>query len=197
MKTRKWNIALSVLGWLSLAGLNSSAQASPSLDQVVVSNLVAQAQASAAAYAIEWKVGDQADFILNLGGFGKGTLKKSVTQDQGDSLWIVQDVEILFQKQKVEILLSKVDGKILKMLVNGQEQEVPNDSIEIISQEYTEVTVPAGKFEAVYIVAKTADAPKIEVWINPRDTVMEGTLKQITQTQGITMTMELKSFKRN
>jgi hypothetical protein len=34
------------------------------------------------------------------------------------------------------------------------------------------------------------------VWANPRDTVMEGTVKQAMTTQGIDIVMELTKFSR-
>lgn len=146
---------------------------------------------------INWKVGDTASFDVSIGSFGKmGTNVKTVTKDEGEALWVLQDMNLSAQKQKVEALISKTDGKILKLIVNGQEQQVPNDPIEIISQDYTEITVPAGKFQTVHIVAKSKQVSKLEVWANPRDTVMEGTIKQIANTGMFDLTMELTSFKR-
>jgi hypothetical protein len=146
---------------------------------------------------INWKVGDTAKYDVSAGSFGKlGTSVKSVTKDEGAALWITQDMNLAIQKQKVEILLNKADGKVLKTIVNGQEQNAPNDPIEIISQDYVDVTVPAGTFKAVHIVAKTAKIDHIEVWANPRDTVMEGTLKQEMTMQGINIVMALTSFSK-
>lgn len=146
---------------------------------------------------INWKVGDQAQYDVKAGSFGKlGTMTKAVTKDEGTAIWVTQNMDLLIQKQKVEVLMNKADGKILKMIVNGKEQTVPNDEIEIISQDYTDVTVPAGTFKAIHVVAKTKKIDHIEVWANPRDTVMEGTLKQTMNTQGTDIGMELTSFKR-
>lgn len=155
------------------------------------------AVAAAPLDVIDWKVGDSAQYDVKAGSFGKlGTMSKAVTKDEGSALWITQDMNLMIQKQKVEMLLSKADGKILKMLVNGKEQEIPNDEIEIISQDYTEITVPAGTFKAIHIVAKSKQASSIELWANPRDTVMDGALKQAVKTQGIELVTELTSFKR-
>ncbi len=100
------------------------------------------------------------------------------------------------QQQKTEALINKADGKILKLIVNGQEQQVPNDPVEIISQDYTTITVPAGTFEVIHVVAKTTQSPKIEVWANPRDIVMDGAAKQAAQMQLGTMVLELTGQKR-
>ncbi|MEK6706294.1 MAG: hypothetical protein AABZ06_10940, partial [Bdellovibrionota bacterium] len=126
-----------------------------------------------------------------------GTLKKFVSKDEGAALWIRQDLNLSIQKQQVDMLINKADGKVLKLIVNGKEQAVPDDKIEIISQDYAEVTVPAGTFKTVHVIAKTKQIPTLEVWLNPREVVLEGTIKQIaTTTFNIDIKMELTSFKR-
>lgn len=144
---------------------------------------------------INWKVGDTANFDISAGFFGKvGTMVKSVTKDEGAAIWVKQDAKMQGQNQVVEILLNKADGKVLKMIQNGKETEIPNDKIEIISQDTTEVTVPAGTFKVIHIVAKTEKVSKIELWANPKATVMEGTVKQYIESGFLPITMELTSF---
>jgi len=146
---------------------------------------------------INWKVGDTASYDVKVASFGKiGTNVKAVTKDEGTSIWLTQDMNLSGQKQLAEAQISKADGKILKLIVNGKEQAIPNDPIEIISQDYGEVTVPAGTFQCIHIIAKSKQVSKLEAWMNPRDTVMDGTIKQIAQTQLFPLTMELTSFKR-
>ena len=145
---------------------------------------------------INWKVGDTASYKVSIASFLNGTMVKSVSKDEGTSLWVKQDLDLSIQKQVIEMQLNKADGKVLKVLINGQEQQIPNDKVEVISQDYVDVTVPAGTFKAIHIVAK-AGGKNVEVWANPRDTVMEGTLKQIADTGMVgNMVMELTSFKR-
>ena len=145
---------------------------------------------------INWTVGDTASFNVSAGAFGKvGTMVKSVTKDEGKALWVQQDMDLQFQKQKVEILIQKSNGQILKMLVDGKEQKIPDQNIEVISQDYTEITVPAGTFKVLHIVAKSKEASKIEVWTNPKETVMDGAVKQIISTGFVDITTELTSFK--
>ena len=145
---------------------------------------------------INWKVGDTTKYNVAVS-FIKGTNVKSVTSDEGTSIWVRQNMDLMVQKQVVDIQMNKADGKILKMLVNGKEQAVPNDKVEVISQDYAKVTVPAGTFDSIHIIAKTEQISKIEVWANPRDTAMDGTLKQIAASQMGDITMELTSFSRN
>jgi opacity protein-like surface antigen len=147
---------------------------------------------------INWKVGDTAQYDVTVGSFGKmGTMVKSVTKDEGTSIWMEENMNLTVQQQKVEVQINKADGKVLKTIVNGQEQTTPDDPIQVISQDYVDVTVPAGTFKAIHIVAKTKQVDHIEVWANPRDTVMDGTLKQDMTTQGMDIVMALTSFTKS
>jgi len=145
---------------------------------------------------IEWKVGESADYKLNMGGFINGTMSKTVDHDEGNTVWLKQNIDLSFQKQVMEVQMDRATGKILKILANGQPQEIPNGNIEIVSQDYTTITVPAGKFDCVHVVAKTEDSKNVEVWMNPRDTVMDGALKQIMDSQLGKVTLELTKFKK-
>lgn len=143
---------------------------------------------------INWRVGDSMDYSISLV-LGSGTAKKYVTSDEGAALWFTQDIAILGQNQKVEALIQKADGKLLKLKVNGKDQTVPNPHLEIIDQEVTSITVPAGTFDCVHVRAKS-DGKKIEVWANPAQTVMDGSLKEVADSGMIgDMTLTLTSFK--
>jgi hypothetical protein len=145
---------------------------------------------------INWKVGDRMEYQVAVGFFGKiGSMFKTVSKDEGDALWVHQEIDLKVQKQVVDMLISKADGKILKLIQNGQETQIPNDKLDVISQDYGEVTVPAGKFDCIHIIAKTQQVSKIELWANPSATVMDGAIKQIMATQLGDITMELASFK--
>ena len=145
---------------------------------------------------INWKVGDKMEYQVTVGMFGKiGLMQKTVSKDEGAALWVHQEVDLKFQKQVVDMLINKADGKILKLIQDGKEAQIPNEKLEVISQDYAEVTVPAGTFDAVHIIAKTQQVSKIELWANPAATVMDGGLKQIMATQLGEIKMELVSFK--
>lgn len=157
-----------------------------------------EAQNQQALNVINWKVGDTQIFSVSAMFGMTGQMVKSVTKDEGSALWIKQQINLANQNEVVETLLNKADGKVLKMIRNGQEQPLPSDDDkpEIISQDYGPVTVPAGTFQAIHIVAKTKQVKRLELWANPRDTVMEGTLKTMIDQGFIKMTMELKEFKK-
>ena len=144
---------------------------------------------------INWKVGDSESFNLSVGSFLKGTMTEVVTKDDGDgSIWMQEIMDLTVQKETVDTQLNKATGKIMKMLVNGQEQQIPDETVTIISQDYTEITVPKGTFKAMHIVAKSAQSDHIEMWANPAATAVSGTIKMISATQLGDMTMELTDF---
>jgi hypothetical protein len=82
------------------------------------------------------------------------------------------------------------------MIRNGQEQSIPDNDIEIISQDATEIKVKAGTFKAIHIVAKSKEIERIEMWANPRDTAIDGTIKQMVKSQMGMISFELTAFKR-
>jgi hypothetical protein len=139
---------------------------------------------------INWKVGDSSDYNLSMV-FGKGSMHKEVTGEEDRGVWLTQDVAIMGQKDNSQVLFDRDTGKILKMLHNGKEQAVPNEQPEIISQEYTDVTVPAGTFKSIHIVAKTKSVKKIEIWANNKEVVIDGAIKEILSTQFGDLTLEL------
>ncbi len=146
---------------------------------------------------INWKVGETANYnVTAMFGFVKGTLAKSVASEEGNAVWIKQDMNLMNQKQLVEMLMDRADGKILKMKQNGQDAQIPDEKPEVISQDYAEITVPAGTFKCVHVIAKSKSSSKIEVWANPVETVMEGSVKQIAASQMGEVTMEMTSFKK-
>jgi hypothetical protein len=157
---------------------------------------------SVLGYLINWKVGDGANYNVTMAQLPiPGTMTKAVTKDENDgTLWFNETIDLMIQKQSVDIQIDKTSGKVLKEIVNGQEQTVDNTPPTVISQDYTSVTVPAGTFKAIHIVAKTTtqgQEAQIEEWANPKDTCMDGSIKMIMTTQGQTITMEMTNFKKN
>jgi hypothetical protein len=141
---------------------------------------------------INWKVGDKADYNVGIASMGNmGTMTKSVTSGDDTTLWIEEDMSLMGQTEKVQIQMNRADGKVLKTIVNGQEQNTPDDPITVVSQDYTSITVPAGTFKVLHVLAKSASVSKIEVWANPQAIVMDGAAKQVMATQMGDVSMEL------
>ena len=148
---------------------------------------------------INWTVGDTMEYSIDLG-FLKGKMTKKVASeikvDGEPCIWISTLTDLTVMKDTVEILMRRSDGKVLKIIHNGKEIAIGDDNIEIVKQEYTEVTVPAGKFKAIYVVLNTKEVKNMEIWVNSADTVMDGMLKTILPTQFGKATIELLSFKK-
>lgn len=159
--------------------------------------LVSTIRNTSPADLINWKVGDGMDYEVASEQFGNmGTLNKSVTSEEGGAIWVKQSMAVLGQNEVVEALIRRADGEILKMLRNGKEVDVPNDTIEIIEQEVTTIELDGlGKFDCIHVVAKSTQIERFELWANPQATVMDGTLKQLIPTSFLTLEIVLKAFR--
>jgi len=179
--------------------ISTAAQASQSMGQFLFAGQVQLLQNEVVAQGLNWKVGDANDYKLNMGGFINGTMKMYVREITADGIWMVQDVDLMIQKQKIEVLIDANTGEIKKMLVNGQEQQPPKSDYEVVDQKEANVTVPAGTFKAIYIKIKdNANNGQIsEQWVNPRDIPLSGMIKSLADSQLGKVTIELNSFKRN
>jgi hypothetical protein len=139
------------------------------------------------------------NYSLDLGGMDLGTMTMTTTKDEDKAVWVESktNIPMMGKEDVMDMLISRVDGKTLKMIHNGQEEQIPDQNIEIVSQDYTSVTVPAGTFKCMHVVAKTKDVSKVEIWANPQATALMGMLQQAADTQMGTMTAKLTSFKKN
>jgi hypothetical protein len=184
-------VAVALFALLPLAPAAHASQAS----DLALAVSAARAQSLKNLNVINWKVGDTENFQIAAASMGNlGTEVETVESDTGTALWVKETMALEGQNQVAEMLLNKADGKILDYKVNGQEQTIPDDTVTITSQDYENVTVPAGTFKSEHIVANEGTTTGIELWVNPDATVMEGSLKQLVPTQyGITLDIELTS----
>lgn len=161
----------------------------PSLTQLVLS------QQYSPFAMLDWKIGDKMEYDVKMGFFGKvGTMQKEVTGEQGDTVIFQQKIVMQSQNELVEVWINRYTGAVEKIIRNGKEEEIGDDGLEIIEQKDTTVTVPAGTFDALYIHAKTKQVSKIEIWMNPNETCMDGALKQVMKTSLAPVEMLLTSF---
>jgi hypothetical protein len=159
------------------------------------------AQSESLANRIRWQVGEYHNIEIEMA-FGNGTGVKTVTQDvpEQNALWYVTTMNLMGQEQKTEALMSREDGKILRLIVNGEEKDPNADSgeLEIIEQYQTKVTVKAGSFDCFYVKARQTaegqEAQEFEVWINPVDVNLDGMLKVVIQSMFGPVTMSLTKF---
>jgi hypothetical protein len=187
---------------ISTAGLGTQAKANTfdvaRVTQETARNLQTQTMAQAQfASGLNWKVGDQADYTVSIGGFINGTSHNFVREDIGASLWMVQDMDLgVAGKQMVEVLIGKATGKIEKLLVAGKEQTPPDAADqEVLEMHEDNVTVPAGSFPCIYVKIKSKKEGSIqEQWINPQTVPMSGLLKALADSQIGKVTQEATKF---
>jgi hypothetical protein len=195
---KKYLIGITLILGLS----NGLAQAQmPSIDlSNVMKAFVAADIAQTQANLINWKVGDyhkiKVEFLF---GGGKGSKEATKEDKERNGVWLETKISLMGQDQKTEVLYDRASGKVLEVIVNGepQEQGGEDSEFEIIEQKETEVTVPAGKFECMYIKAKTVaqgQETTIQAWLNPVDVVLDGMLKVVFDTQMGPLTMLLEKF---
>lgn len=147
---------------------------------------------------LDWKVGDTASYNVDMG-FIKGSMVTSVRSVAADGIWMDQNMDLGFAgKQKMETLIDPNTGEIKKMLVNGKEQQIPKQDIEVIEVKEARVTVPAGTFDCIHARLKDKENNnEINAWINPQLIPMSGMLKQVAPSQFGNVTVALKSYKKN
>lgn len=176
----------------------ATANAYTTLGEALFAAQQQQIQESVVTQGLNWQVGQENNYKLNMGGFLNGTMKMSVREIGADGAWLVQDIDLSIQKQKVEVLIDLNNGQIKKMIVNGKEQTPPKADYEVVEQKEDHITVPAGSFDTIYIKVKDrANNNAIsEQWINPRDIPISGMAKSLADSQLGKVTIELTSFKK-
>jgi hypothetical protein len=183
-------------GMMALTGHAQAKDASDLAREIAIATLQASVFAEREINnLINWKVGEYTDYSLEAMGMPLGTMKKYVASEVGNNIWLNQDMEGgMIGNQKVEVLMDRATGQVLEMKQNGKNVEVPNDPIELIDQETTTITVPAGTFEVIHITARSKQAKKIEVWANPRDIALDGAAQMYIESGFLPMTMKLTKF---
>ncbi len=175
-----------------------NAVAAPSITEVIVQQTQQSIMAEAQIQGLDWKVGDENNYNLDMG-FIKGTMTMSVRSIGAEGIWMDQNMDLGFAgKQKVETLLDPNTGEVKKMIVNGKEEQVPKQNIEVIEVKEGKVTVPAGSFDCIHARLKDLDKNnEINVWMNPQAVPLSGMLKTVQPSQFGDVTVVLKSFKKN
>ncbi|MEZ4743243.1 MAG: hypothetical protein R3B45_12490 [Bdellovibrionota bacterium] len=153
----------------------------------------------AALNLIDWEVGDHAEYNLRFS-MGSGTAEVTIREQVGDNFWINQQLSLgpLGGDHLVELLVNPATGEVLKMIVDGNEQDAPEQGeIEVISIEEVEVVVPAGTFTTQHVTIKDVESGKIsEQWVNQQQVPVYGLVKNVSPEQLREVSMELTGFGR-
>lgn len=147
---------------------------------------------------LNWKVGDTANYNVDMGGFIKGSMVMNVREIGADGIWMDQNVDLGFAgKQTMSVLIDPNTGEIKKMLVNGQPHEIPENNSEVVKAEEDKVTVPSGTYECIHVTLKDKKTnEESNIWINPAIVPMSGMIKAVQPSQLGQVTMVLKNFKK-
>ena len=147
------------------------------------------------ANVINWKVGEYQEYEISASFGNLGNVKKTVASEKDNAIWVNSDMSGgMIGEHKAEALIDRATGKLLELRQDGKKQEIPNDKIEIINQEATKITVPAGTFDVIHITAKSEKIKKLDVWANPRDITMDGTAQMELDSGMLPMTLKLTKF---
>lgn len=183
-----------------LAALFVNASFAMPIDSIVQFNYDQLQQAvmdQAEIQALDWKVNDRGNYKIDMG-FLQGTMVMHVREWVSEGPWVEQNVDMMGQQQKVEILFDKNDGSILRLLVNGEKQEIPESNVEIEDMREANITVPAGTFDCIYVKIKDVDKNETsEAWINPEQIPISGMLQNKAPSQFGTVTLQLTEFLKN
>jgi hypothetical protein len=165
---------------------------------VLVTQQQVAIQSNVETMRLNWTVGQSANYNVNMG-FISGTMVMSVASVGADGIWMHQDMDLGFAgKQKVETLIDADTGAVKKMIVNGKEEQVPDQKIEIISTNQEKITVPAGTFDSMHVIAREeGKTEEMNFWVNPLEIPMSGLLKQVAPGPIGEVTVELTAFNRN
>lgn len=171
----------------------------PSFATPTIAQIVLQKQLSTlkvGALGLGWKQGDSANYNIDMG-IAKGTMVMAVASNDGNEIWLNQDMDLGFLgKQKIETLLDANTGEIKKMLVNGKEEAIPEQDVDVVSLEPDTITVPAGTFDCTHAtLVDNKSKDEINIWASP-EIPMSGMIKQVAPSQFGNVTVELTSFKK-
>lgn len=179
---------------VALAGLQAGAASLVKFDIASMNKLTTKVMAE--TRGLPWKIGERADYGLDLAGLLTGKMDMLVREETSEGIWLEQNIDLTIQKQKVETLFDKETGEVKRMLVDGQEQKLERgEPPEILESRPENVTVPAGTFECGYIKMKDKkDGTVSELWINPEVIPIMGLIKLVSESQIGPVTIELASF---
>jgi hypothetical protein len=102
-----------------------------------------------------------------------------------DNFWINQKLLINGQENLVELLVNPANGEILKMIVNGDEKEIPeNPEMEVVATENVDITVPAGTYATLHVTLQEKGTDKVtDTWLNQTEIPVSGMVKTIQPSQ--------------
>ncbi len=98
----------------------------------------------------DWKVGDEAIYLIKLDGKDSIHVRSFVHSEEGNSIFYHIESKGLINQEEI-VRINRDTGVIEEYRVNGEKRAIPDISTKIIKQkDGVEVTVPAGTFRTTY-----------------------------------------------
>lgn len=191
-------ILLATLGLI--AGLQTQAATINDVTQTAAQTIAQSLMGDVETMGFVFKVGDQANYSLNMGSMIKGSMVLGVKDVQSDAVTITQDMDLGFLgKQNCEMVINPNTGETKSFVCNGQQQKPGDkDDVTMVDSKEDTITVPAGKFICLWIKAHSkSQNADIQQWVSPKNVPILGLVKTIAPSQMGQVVMELTSFKKN
>lgn len=176
-------------------GLSQVGLAAPTVFDLVQQPFHQAVQTQVQTQALNWKVGDTNNYNVNMG-FIKGTMTMTVREIVAEGIWVDQNVDLGFLgKQVISTLIDPNTGEVKKMIVNGKEEQIPQNNMEVVEVKEDRITVPAGTFDCIHAVLKDKETQQVSnAWLNPQLIPLSGMVKSVQPGQMGEVTLELTSF---
>lgn len=145
--------------------------------------------------SLMWNIGDELNYEVKMGVFGKiGTLQKKVTDIKNGIIILDQKISIPGQNDILQFWIDQNSAEIVKFIRNGKEEAIEDEENELMDQKNEVIVVPAGKFDSEYTLSKNKNGDKLELWTNESKTCLDGILKQVIYSTIAPIELELVSF---
>jgi hypothetical protein len=161
-----------------------------------LANLVPSFEVQAIVAGMDWVIGDKASYNLDMG-MAQGTMNMVIHSKEGENFWMHQELSLgSYGDHLIETLVDPSSGKILKIIVDGRNEDVPEATQpEIVSTSEEDVTVPAGTFHTVHVVSKDSKSGKeSDTWLNDTEIPVSGIAKAIEPADFGKAKLELTGF---
>lgn len=182
-------------GLLSIVSLFITINASASiLFSDVVFDIQNQLVSRSISRGLDWKVGDTNNYNIDMG-IAKGTMSMTVASYNNEGIWMHQNVDLGFLgKQQIQTLINPNNGAVIKMIVDGKEQEPPKQELEVIEIVDDNITVPAGTFACHHArLNDKTNNQEVNIWMTT-SVPLSGMIKTVQPSQFGKVTIEMTSF---
>jgi len=180
-----------------IASIFLAAQSNASLTNKDIATISGQVINSARANALSWKIGDGLNFALMVKGVAIGSVSMKYEAENQKEMLMTQVFNLVNKSVSLLIGYDKESGRVSSFKIMGVPLPLPGSDaggVKVVKQEESHINVPAGEYDAVYFLIETDKGQQTEIWMNPSEIPLTGTLKTNSKVRNIDVSMELVSF---